>query len=240
MVINCNFKFALVVSFLIFFLVEINWNQSLQDVSGKIFLAKVHKRHQPFARVLWNLASLSFHLRNRQDSFKFLCNMHYLTRYWPLLLVSHTFLARILQKLNISEIVCKNLASILHFRQNLSDSVRSDIFCWSRQFLQYPWRDWLFQVTSKIRHFLPRSDIFSSYFQDQAFSFQIFQDSDISCKIFWDQTFIARSYRIQTFLAMSSKTRIFFQDLPRFFIERYTATLCLKLRTVRLEESDNS
>ena len=30
---------------------------------------------------------------------------------------SHTFLARFLQKWNISDIICKNLASISHFRQ---------------------------------------------------------------------------------------------------------------------------
>ena len=49
---------------------------------------------------------------------------------------SHTFLARILQKSNISDIICKNLASISHLRKNLSDSCRSDIFYIFRRSLQ--------------------------------------------------------------------------------------------------------
>ena len=61
---------------------------------------------------------------------------------------SHTFLARVLKKWNMSDIICNNLRSILHFRQTcqiLADQVflaDSDAdSCRSRHFLQVSWPD---------------------------------------------------------------------------------------------------
>ena len=88
---------------------------------------------------------------------------------------SHTLLARILQKLNSLDIICKNLKIILHFIQNLSGSCRSYISCIFNRSLH----SFFSRVIPRFRHFPPIC----------------FQDSDI----------LARFCKIGHFLPRSSK-----------------------------------
>ena len=171
--------------------------------------------------------------------------------------ISHTFLARILQKWYISDTICKNLARILDFIYIcFADAVKIfhlEIF---RLFFQFTFKIQAFSsklLLSRFRHFLPsyfqdqafsskilpRSDIFfqvtskirhflPSYFQDQIFSCKILQDQTFSCKILQDQTLSSKIFQ-DTCKNNALSSKILEVKSDRFLQEMYGSSTGVKI-----------
>ena len=84
-----------------------------------------------------------------------------------------------------------------------------------------PRSDIFFQVTSKIRHFLP------SYFQDQIFSCKILKDQTFYCKILQDQTLSSKIFQ-DTCKNNALSSKILEVKSDRFLQEMYGSSTGVK------------